>query len=110
ARMARQETFRNRLSHQGRNAQIRGETLVTFPETGAARGYLIGACLILVTMMPAPSHAAAKIQLLTSPGGIEAWFVQDATVPLVAMEFAMDGGATQDPPGKPGVGNMVADL
>lgn len=83
---------------------------MTFPETGAAREYLIGACLILMTMMPAPSHAAAKIQLLTSPGGIEAWFVQDATVPLVAMEFAMDGGATQDPPGKPGVGNMVADL
>src|SRR6202521_3420220 len=61
-------------------------------------------------MMPAPSHAAAKIQHLVSPGGIEAWFVQDATVPLVAMEFAMDGGAAQDPDGKAGVGNMVADL
>jgi zinc protease len=29
---------------------------------------------------------------------------------LVAMEFAMGGGATQDPAGKAGVGNMVADL
>jgi zinc protease len=61
-------------------------------------------------MMPLPSHAAAKIQHLVSPGGIEAWFVQDATVPLVAMEFAMGGGAAQDPAGKAGVGNMVADL
>jgi zinc protease len=61
-------------------------------------------------MMTSPSHAAAKIQHLISPGGIEAWFVQDATVPLVAMEFGMSGGAAQDPADKPGVGNMVADL
>src|ERR1700688_2151925 len=57
-----------------------------------------------------PSHAAAKIQHLISPGGIEAWFVQDSTVPLIAMEYAFGGGATQDPADKPGVGNMVADL
>src|SRR3954454_9319098 len=68
------------------------------------------ALLALISLAPAPSHAAAKIQHLISPGGIEAWFVQDATVPLIAMEYAFGGGAAQDPPGKPGVGNMVADL
>jgi len=83
---------------------------VTFLKIGAARGLVIGACMSVVAVMPAPSHAAAKIQHLISPGGIEAWFVQDATVPLVAMEFAMGGGAAQDPDGKAGVGNMVADL
>src|SRR5471030_1453687 len=57
-----------------------------------------------------PSHAATKIQRLVSPGGIEAWFVQDATVPLIAMEYAFGGGATQDPADKSGVGNLVADL
>ncbi|WP_249779974.1 M16 family metallopeptidase [Bradyrhizobium sediminis] len=57
-----------------------------------------------------PSHAAARIQHLISPGGIEAWFVQDATVPLIAMEYAFGGGATQDPADKPGVGHMVASL
>ena len=46
---------------------------------------------------------SAKIQHLVTPGGIEAWFVQDATVPLVAMEYAFAGGATQDPADKPGV-------
>jgi zinc protease len=55
-------------------------------------------------------HAAAKIQHLVSPGGIEAWFVQDSTVPLIAMEYAFNGGASQDPANKPGVGNLVADL
>src|SRR6202030_475759 len=97
------------VSHQGRNAQTRGEALVTFLKIGAAR-LAMGACLSVVAMMPVPPQAAAKIQHLISPGGIEAWFVQDATVPLVAMEFAMDGGAAQDPDGKSGVGNMVADL
>ncbi len=68
------------------------------------------ACVVLATMAATPSRAAAKIQHLVSPGGIEAWFVQDATVPLIAMEYAFGGGAAQDPAGKPGVGNMVADL
>src|SRR5438045_8759376 len=66
-----------------------------------------------LTVLPhcsTPSQAAAKIQHLISPGGIEAWSVQDATVPLIAMEYALGGGASQDPAGKPGVGNMVAGL
>jgi zinc protease len=73
-------------------------------------GLLVVACLAMTAAMSTPSNAAAKIQHLISPGGIEAWFVQDATVPLVAMEFGISGGAAQDPADKPGVGNMVADL
>jgi zinc protease len=66
-------------------------------------------CLAILPLSAATSHAAAKIQHLISPGGIEAWFVQDATVPLIAMEYAFGGGATQDPADKAGVGNLVAD-
>ena len=73
-----------------------------------ASGLIAGA--VLLSLAASPSHAAAKIQRLVSPGGIEAWFVQDATVPLIAMEYAFGGGASQDPSGKPGVGNMVAGL
>jgi len=73
-------------------------------------GFLIATCLAMTVLTSAPASAAAKIQHLISPGGIEAWFVQDATVPIVAMEFAMSGGAAQDPDGKSGVANMVADL
>jgi zinc protease len=83
---------------------------VTFLKTSAARVWLVLGVFVALTAISTPSHAAAKIQHLVSPGGIEAWFVQDATVPLVAMEFAMDGGAAQDPNGKAGTGNMVADL
>ena len=76
------------------------------------RAALIGgaAALALTSLASSPSQAAAKIQRLVSPGGIEAWFVQDATVPLIAMEYAFGGGASQDPANKPGVGNMVASL
>ncbi len=83
---------------------------MTFLKTSAARVWLVLGVFVALTAISTPSHAAAKIQHLVSPGGIEAWFVQDATVPLVAMEFAMDGGAAQDPNGKAGTGNMVADL
>ena len=71
---------------------------------------VIAAGIALTPLASTPSPAAAKIQRLVSPGGIEAWFVQDATVPLIAMEYAFGGGSTQDPADKPGVGNMVADL
>ncbi len=80
-------------------------------KTSARRiAWIVAAGLALTPITATPSHAAAKIQHLVSPGGIEAWFVQDATVPLIAMEYAFVGGATQDPPDKPGVGNLVSDL
>src|ERR1700738_3011797 len=107
--MAGEESFSDRLSDQGPHAETRGEALVTYSLTRRA-ALIGGACLAFTTLSAAPSQAAAKIQRLISPGGIEAWFVQDATVPLIAMEYAFGGGASQDPAGKPGVGNLVADL
>ncbi len=77
---------------------------------GAMRHLLTALCFALISFAANPSFAATKIQHLVTPGGIEAWFVQDATVPLVAMEYAFAGGATQDPADKPGVGYMVASL
>jgi zinc protease len=113
--MARQEAIGDRLSDQGYRAEARGEALVTHPKaslkTAACRlALVIAAGLALTPIGATPSHAAAKIQHLVSPGGIEAWFVQDATVPMIAMEYAFGGGATQDPADKPGVGSLVSDL
>jgi zinc protease len=56
-----------------------------------------------------PSRAAS-VQKVVSKGGIEAWLVEDYAVPLVAVEFAVKGGASQDPQGKPGVATMLAGL
>jgi zinc protease len=74
------------------------------------RRLAIAGILLVALAAALPAHAAAKIQRLVSPGGIEAWVVQDATVPLIAMEYAFEGGAAQDPADKPGVASMVAGL
>jgi zinc protease len=114
--MARQEAFGDRLSDQGNRGQARGEafvinSFVSCPSVCARRiAVIVAAGLAAVLMTSTPSQAAAKIQHLISPGGIEAWFVQDSTVPLIAMEYAFGGGAAQDPADKPGVSNLVADL
>lgn len=71
---------------------------------------LAAAGLLAAALSTTSSFAAAKIQRLVSPGGIEAWFVPDATVPLIAMEYAFGGGASQDPADKSGLGHMVANL
>jgi zinc protease len=53
--------------------------------------------------------SATHIERVVSPGGIEAWVVHEPS-PLIALEFAFVGGAEQDPPDKPGVAYLAADL
>ncbi|MBJ7407619.1 MAG: insulinase family protein, partial [Bradyrhizobium sp.] len=72
--------------------------------------FTVAAGATLALSAVSPSQAAAKIQHLISPGGIQAWFVQDATVPLIAMEYSFAGGSSQDPKDKPGVANLVGSL
>ena len=54
--------------------------------------------------------SAMKIQTIKSPGGIEAWLVEEHTVPLVAMRFAFRGGSSQDPEGKSGLANFLSAM
>lgn len=49
------------------------------------------------------------IERVVSPGGIEAWLVH-SSAPMIALEFAMQGGADQDPPDKPGVAHLASSL
>lgn len=63
--------------------------------------------LLLVWTMPA---SAAKIERVTSALGIEAWLVEDHTLPMISLRFAFPGGSSQDPAGKEGLSGMVASL
>ncbi len=56
-----------------------------------------------------PAHAL-DIQRVVSPGGIEAWLIEDHKVPVIAVEFSFAGGAGIDPTGKQGLANLTADL
>ena len=64
-----------------------------------------------IALLPdAAASRAANVQKVRSPGGIEAWLVEDYAVPLVALEFGFAGGASQDPIGKAGVATMLSGL
>jgi zinc protease len=62
-----------------------------------------------VLIMPLAAQATT-IERVVSPQGIEAWLVQEPSVPLIALDFAFRGGADQDPVDKPGVANMATSL
>jgi len=69
----------------------------------------IAMTLALVSALPSFAHAA-KIERIVTAAGIEIWHVRDQTLPMISVEFAFTGGASQDPADKPGVANLVAAL
>lgn len=68
----------------------------------------IGA-LFLALAIASPA-AATEIQRVRSPGGIEAWLVEDRSVPVISFRLAFKGGSALDPEGKEGLANMVSGL
>lgn len=73
-------------------------------------GAAMGALWLLVALAGFAPARAIEVQRVVSPGGIEAWLVQDQSVPVLAVEFAFEGGAALDPPGKEGLANLVSTL
>lgn len=63
---------------------------------------------LIAIMVPLTAAQAVEIRKVTSPSGIEAWLVEDHTVPLVAMNFSFEGGSAQDPDGKEGLTRLLA--
>ena len=72
---------------------------------GVMRRALFALALFAFAAAPA---GATSIERVISPGGIEAWLVRQPAVPLVALDFAMTGGANEDPADKAGVAHLVA--
>ena len=67
--------------------------------------------LIDRALQPGPARSqAARVQKVRSPGGNEAWLVEDYAIPLLAVNFGFKGGAAQDPLGKPGAATLLAGL
>jgi len=57
-----------------------------------------------------PAVADVDIQEVTSPGGINAWLVQDESIPFVALDIWFMGGASLDEPGKRGATYLMTGL
>jgi zinc protease len=79
---------------------------IPFPLARPRGGAALGLALLLLAF-PA---GAVEIKRVVSPGGIEAWLVEDKTVPVVALEADFAGGASTDPEEKPGLANLTASL
>lgn len=70
-----------------------------------------GLALSFLLLAPvAPAAAAVDVERVVSPGGIEAWLVEDPTAPLVSVSVAFKGGSALDPLGKEGLAEMVSGL
>jgi len=65
---------------------------------------------LLLALLWARGLEAMTIERAISPSGIEAWLVEDHTLPVVAIRFAFPGGAVLDPAGKTGLAALAASL
>lgn len=87
--------------------------MISFPRARLRSGFSafgVALALVAAAFLFAASAWATTIERVVSPGGIEAWLVNEPAVPLIAMEFAFRGGAAQDAPGKSGTATLVAAL
>jgi zinc protease len=57
-----------------------------------------------------PARAAIDITPVTSPGGIDAWMVEEHAIPMVALELRFEGGASLDAEGKRGAIHLMTAL
>ncbi|MEL6978684.1 MAG: pitrilysin family protein [Pseudomonadota bacterium] len=77
--------------------------------TPAACG--LGAALIFAGPLDdGAAHAAADIQTVVSAGGIEAWLVEEHSIPIIALDIAFIGGAALDPDDKAGRAAMMTSM
>ena len=67
-------------------------------------------CAVAALVAGAGVAPAMTIEKIVSPAGIEAWLVREKAIPLVTLNYAFHGGATQDETDKAGTAHLAADL
>ena len=68
------------------------------------------ACLLTSLLLAFPAWAEIDIQEITTPGGFDAWLVEEQGIPFVALELRFKGGASLDREGKRGAVNLMMGL
>lgn len=69
-----------------------------------------GSLIAMMVLAVTPLRAEIDIAEVATPGGINAWLVQEDTIPFVALELRFKGGASLDLPGKRGATNLMVGL
>ncbi|MBP0481573.1 M16 family metallopeptidase [Sagittula salina] len=72
------------------------------------RRFIMACGLVLGGTLAA--HAEIEIQQVQSPGGFDAWLVEDHQIPFVALELRFKGGGSLDLDGKRGATNLMTGL
>jgi zinc protease len=67
----------------------------------------ISAIIWVIIWAAMPARAAVDVQQITSPGGIDAWLVEENSIPFVALEIRFRGGSVLDADGKRGAINLM---
>lgn len=65
---------------------------------------------IMTATFAGPLRAAVDIQEVTTPGGIEAWLVEEHSIPFAAIEIRFRGGGSLDREGNRGAVNLMTGL
>ena len=71
---------------------------------------VFGSLIAFMLLAAAPLRAEIDIAEVTTPGGINAWLVEEESIPFVALELRFKGGASLDAPGKRGATNLMVGL
>jgi zinc protease len=68
------------------------------------------AAVLFILVSALPLRAEIEIKTITSPGGLDAWLVEEHSIPFVALELRFRGGTSLDAPGKRGAVNLMTGL
>ena len=74
------------------------------------RVFLFLATVAVTVDLSTTAARATEVQRVVSPLGIEAWLVENHTVPVIAVSFAFTGASVSDGEGSAGVANLVSYL
>lgn len=76
--------------------------------TVSVRVAALVSALVVAAVLSAPARAV-EAQRVISPGGIEAWLVEDHSVPVLSVSIGFKaGGSAYDPAGKEGLATLVS--
>ena len=59
-------------------------------------------------LLAPPAEAQTRIERVVSPGGIEAWLVEERGLPIIGLEVSWAGGSVNDPAGKDGLAYLLS--
>ena len=89
----------------------RRDTRILAMKSSKSNFSILAFLLILPLLLISTQLAfSTQIQRVISPGGIEAWLVEEHSIPILTMNFAFRGGSSQEHKDKAGLANVLSAM